>query len=221
MQFSAALGCVQPLPFISVAVGEERSRVHAVLSPCAVTGVLRAMVSARRVQLRRSNQLSVRRRVARRHPTATVAGGRSAGRMRHADRCTRRSQPCPGSHAGRPEPCFARPGKGHDKGRVEARGKNVSPKYLTPIPSRPSWGVIAGELLEHLDATMDILTRTVAPWHSASATKPIMCGRYRRGGSRWCGWTARATPCPVTGAAARQPPTRGCLTSSWSGARNG
>jgi transposase len=32
------------------------------------------------------------------------------------------------------EPCFARPGEGHDKGGVEARGKGIRLRHLTPIP---------------------------------------------------------------------------------------
>jgi transposase len=32
------------------------------------------------------------------------------------------------------EPCFARPGEGHDKGGVEARGKGLRLQHLTPIP---------------------------------------------------------------------------------------
>ena len=32
------------------------------------------------------------------------------------------------------EPCFARPGEGHDKGGVESRGKAIRLKHLVPIP---------------------------------------------------------------------------------------
>ena len=32
------------------------------------------------------------------------------------------------------EPCFARPGEGHDKGGVEARGRAIRLQHLTPIP---------------------------------------------------------------------------------------
>lgn len=32
------------------------------------------------------------------------------------------------------EPCFARPGEGHDKGGVEARGKGIRLRHLTPVP---------------------------------------------------------------------------------------
>ena len=50
------------------------------------------------------------------------------------------------------EPCFARPGQGHDKGGVEARGKNVRLQHLTPIPCGASLAEIAGRLVEQLDA---------------------------------------------------------------------
>jgi transposase len=49
------------------------------------------------------------------------------------------------------EPCFARPGEGHDKGGVESRGKNVRLQQLTPIPRGQSLGEIAGVLLASLD----------------------------------------------------------------------
>ena len=50
------------------------------------------------------------------------------------------------------EPCFARPGEGHDKGGVEARGKNVRLQHLTPVPCGASLAQIAGRLVEDLDA---------------------------------------------------------------------
>ena len=64
------------------------------------------------------------------------------------------------------EPCFARPGEGHDKGGVEARGKNVRLQHLTPIPSGQSLAEIAAALLNNLDAASatraDQQGRTVA-----------------------------------------------------------
>jgi transposase len=36
------------------------------------------------------------------------------------------------------EPCFCRPGVGHDKGGVEARGKAIRLQALVPIPSGPT-----------------------------------------------------------------------------------
>lgn len=52
------------------------------------------------------------------------------------------------------EPCFARPGEGHDKGGVESRGKSIRLQHLTPIPQGESLGEISCRLLEGLDARM-------------------------------------------------------------------
>ena len=40
------------------------------------------------------------------------------------------------------EPCFCRPGEGHDKGGVEARGKALRRQALVPIPSGPTLDTI-------------------------------------------------------------------------------
>lgn len=53
------------------------------------------------------------------------------------------------------EPCFCRPGEGHDKGGVEARGKAVRQQLLVPIPSGASLEAINAALLAHLDARLD------------------------------------------------------------------
>ena len=50
------------------------------------------------------------------------------------------------------EPCFARPGEGHDKGGVEARGRGIRLQQMTPIPRGRSLAEIALALLERLDA---------------------------------------------------------------------
>jgi len=49
------------------------------------------------------------------------------------------------------EPCFARPGEGHDKGGVEARGKGLRLQHLTPIPLGKSLQEIAERLLAEVD----------------------------------------------------------------------
>jgi len=41
------------------------------------------------------------------------------------------------------EPCFARPGQGHDKGGVEGRGKAIRLQHLTPILAGPDLDVIS------------------------------------------------------------------------------
>lgn len=49
------------------------------------------------------------------------------------------------------EPSFARPGEGHDKGSVEARGKAIRLQHLTPIPQGESLGAIAEALQAELE----------------------------------------------------------------------
>lgn len=41
------------------------------------------------------------------------------------------------------EPCFARPGEGHDKGSVESRGKGIRLQHMTPVPRGNSLAEIA------------------------------------------------------------------------------
>ncbi len=53
------------------------------------------------------------------------------------------------------EPCFCRPGEGHDKGGVEARGKALRRQALVQIPSGPTLEAINAALLARLDATPD------------------------------------------------------------------
>jgi transposase len=50
------------------------------------------------------------------------------------------------------EPCFCRPGEGHDKGGVEGRGPGVRHQILTPIPSAPTLDAINQALVARLDA---------------------------------------------------------------------
>jgi len=52
------------------------------------------------------------------------------------------------------EPCFCRPGEGHDKGGVEGRGKAVRRQALTPIPSAPTLEAINQALLARMDARL-------------------------------------------------------------------
>jgi hypothetical protein len=52
------------------------------------------------------------------------------------------------------EPCFCRPGEGHDKGGVESRGQAVRRQALTPIPSAPTLDAINQALLARMDARL-------------------------------------------------------------------
>jgi transposase len=49
------------------------------------------------------------------------------------------------------EPCFARPGEGHDKGGVEARGKGIRLAHLTPIPRGDTLSEISEILLKEVE----------------------------------------------------------------------
>ena len=51
------------------------------------------------------------------------------------------------------EPCFARPGEGHDKGGVEARGKGIRLAHMTPIPQGDTLSEIATVVLAEIDET--------------------------------------------------------------------
>jgi transposase len=53
------------------------------------------------------------------------------------------------------EPCFCRPGEGHDKGGVEARGKALRQQALVPIPTGPTLDAINTALLARLDARLE------------------------------------------------------------------
>lgn len=73
------------------------------------------------------------------------------------------------------EPCFARPGEGHDKGGVEARGKGIRLEHLTPIPEGKTLREISERLLEQLDQSTEEKVnqegRTVAERFAEEAVK--------------------------------------------------
>jgi transposase len=50
------------------------------------------------------------------------------------------------------EPCFTRPGEGHDKGSVEARGKGLRLQHLTPVPRGKSLAEMSSALLSEVEA---------------------------------------------------------------------
>jgi transposase len=49
------------------------------------------------------------------------------------------------------EPCFARPGQGHDKGGVEGRGKSIRLQHLTPIVAGPDLETISAKAREDVE----------------------------------------------------------------------
>jgi transposase len=52
------------------------------------------------------------------------------------------------------EPCFARPGTGHDKGGVESRGRAIRWQALVPIPAGPDLDTVSRGVLAQLDARL-------------------------------------------------------------------
>jgi transposase len=53
------------------------------------------------------------------------------------------------------EPCFCRPGEGHDKGGVEARGQALRRQALVPIPRAATLEAINQALLARMDARLE------------------------------------------------------------------
>ena len=83
-----------------------------------------------------------------------------------------RSQPGPSRYLF--EPCFARPGTGHDKGGVESRGKAIRLQHLAPVPRGESLGQIAQALL--------------ASWEEEkTALRPVELSK-----AEWVRWLERA-----------------------------
>jgi Mu transposase, C-terminal domain len=80
------------------------------------------------------------------------------------------------------EPCFCRPGEGHDKGGVEARGQALRRQALVPIPAAPTLDGINAALLARLDARL--------------MTTPTIAARFAEETRAW-----RPTPEPFAAAA--------------------
>ena len=84
------------------------------------------------------------------------------------------------------EPCFCRPGEGHDKGGVEARGQLLRCQALVPIPSAPTLAAINEALLARMDARLetgrDVAGETIRG--PASRRKHRTSDRYRWHSSR-------------------------------------
>ena len=63
------------------------------------------------------------------------------------------------------EPCFARPGEGHDKGSVESRGKGIRLAHMSPVPQGRSLEEIARGVLTSVDTAHG----NRAPWQEEQA----------------------------------------------------
>lgn len=89
------------------------------------------------------------------------------------------------------EPCFARPGEGHDKGGVEARGKAIRLQHLTPIPQGESLTAITravqGEVDRAFAARVDAEACLRASVWRRSHGRACRCPAWRlpRIGSSW------------------------------------
>lgn len=64
------------------------------------------------------------------------------------------------------EPCFARPGEGHDKGSVEARGKGIRLAHLSPVPQGKTLEEIATMVLAEVDRAFE--SRDPSVWQEES-----------------------------------------------------
>lgn len=82
------------------------------------------------------------------------------------------------------EPCFARPGEGHDKGGVESRGKGIRLQHLTPVPLGQSLGEMSEALLASIQRQAaqrrDAEGRTVAERFAeeAKVLRPLPENRF-------------------------------------------
>lgn len=86
------------------------------------------------------------------------------------------------------EPCFARPGEGHDKGGVESRGKAVRLQHMVPVPRGETLCAISTALLAQVqsayalkrDAEGRSLTERLAAERRALRTLPAPAFDARR-----------------------------------------
>ncbi len=92
------------------------------------------------------------------------------------------------------EPCFARPGEGHDKGGVEGRGRGVRLQHLTPIPRGDS----LAELPDWLQGEVD---RHAAPrvWERFAEERPLVAEYVSEGRTCGNGRTGSSGPQPPSG----------------------
>jgi hypothetical protein len=77
------------------------------------------------------------------------------------------------------EPCFCRPGEGHDKGGVESRGKAVRRQALTPIPSAPTLAAINEALLARIGELPGSSRAGMAPATRSGRASPSKAPAFR------------------------------------------
>ena len=126
------------------------------------------------------------------------------------------------------EPCFARPGEGHDKGGVEGRGKGIRLQHLTPIPRGQTLHEISEALLAAIDQqAVHRASRDEAVgerFREETNTPPASPGAPLRPAASRCGEhqpegpgadrEVRPTRCPSTGTRFRRPPMSAWRTSA-------
>lgn len=66
------------------------------------------------------------------------------------------------------EACFCRPFTGHDKGGVEARGKNVRLQSLVPVPAGPTLDAISATILADVEKRFWEKADSAARWEAES-----------------------------------------------------
>ena len=118
------------------------------------------------------------------------------------------------------EPCFARPGEGHDKGSVESRGKGIRLAHMSPVPQGRTLEQIAGEVLASVDAAHSerarweeeqAALRELPPHGVRGKEAQRSCGCRAR---RRCSWAVRSTRFPRGGRASISTPWSAPATSS-------
>jgi len=77
------------------------------------------------------------------------------------------------------EPCFTRPGEGHDKGSVESRGKGIRLQHMTPVPRGDSLAQMSEAVLREVEATwqervLDDGRRCADLWQEESGKLPAL-----------------------------------------------
>ena len=115
---------------------------------------------------------------------------------------------------------FGRPGKGNDKGKVEALVKTARRRFMVPIPKVPELEALNGRLaarcLERLDALEAGGGRIAPPLTNASSLRPVSC---RPPGQRLADHQHRPSgPSRLGGAAS---PWRNRSVRPWNSGRTG